>query len=106
VAILEAMSSGLPIVSTSVGDIPKVVSSEGGILVPPQNIENLASAMIELARNPVRRKQMGTNAKHFTPTHPSPLVWIDQYITLYKELLRSDTLKAQEEIEFAREIHQ
>jgi L-malate glycosyltransferase len=108
VAILEAMSAGLPIASTSVGDIPKVVSSNSGILVPPRDIESLADAMIELACNPECRKQMSASAKDYVEKHHSPQIWIDQYISLYQELLshRSDTLKAQEEIHFAGEIHQ
>lgn len=108
VAILEAMSAGLPIVSTSVGDIPRVVSSDSGILVPPRDIKNLAHAMIELARNPERRKQMGANARAYVYRHHSPETWIDQYISLYQELLSrgSGSLKTQESIHFAGEIRQ
>ena len=44
---LEAMSSGLPIVSTGVGAIPEIVNSSG-ILVPPKSPSALAQAIIRV----------------------------------------------------------
>lgn len=43
--LLEAFASGIPIVSTSVGGIPEVVNDDVGILVEPQNTEELESAI-------------------------------------------------------------
>ena len=44
-AILEALSVGLPVVSTTVGGIPEVVDTQCGILVEPGRADALASAM-------------------------------------------------------------
>jgi glycosyltransferase involved in cell wall biosynthesis len=43
--LIEAMASGLPIVSTNVGGIPEIVDEETGVLVPPKNPEKLSEAI-------------------------------------------------------------
>jgi glycosyltransferase involved in cell wall biosynthesis len=44
-AILEALSIGLPVISTTVGGIPEIVDAQCGILVEPGCVDALASAM-------------------------------------------------------------
>ncbi len=60
IAILEAMASGLPVVATRVGGNPEVVS-EGvtGILVPSGDPAALAGALLDLWRDPPKRRAMG-----------------------------------------------
>ncbi|PXX25039.1 glycosyltransferase family 4 protein [Arenibacter sp. ARW7G5Y1] len=63
ISILEAMSYSLPIISTYVGGIPEVVSSENGILISPGNKEELRAAInyfIELNRE--ERYSLGQNS--------------------------------------------
>jgi glycosyltransferase involved in cell wall biosynthesis len=43
--VLEALGSGLPVVASSVGDIPTVVTESSGILVPPNAPSALATAL-------------------------------------------------------------
>jgi glycosyltransferase involved in cell wall biosynthesis len=58
--ILEAMSCGLPIVSTRVGGIPEMVAhGETGILVEPGDPDAFADAIVELLRDDARRRAMG-----------------------------------------------
>lgn len=45
ISILEAMSYGMPIISTPVGGIPEVVDNKNGILVTPGNDEEIFSAI-------------------------------------------------------------
>ena len=61
--VLEAMVSGLPIVSTRVGGIPFEVSPETGILVEPGNHVTLAVALDHLCANPSLRRQMSEAAR-------------------------------------------
>jgi glycosyltransferase involved in cell wall biosynthesis len=58
-AILEAMSVGLPIVSTAVGGIPNAVQQPGLPLLPPGDSEALAAAIRQLAEDPVGRVEIG-----------------------------------------------
>ena len=61
ISILEAMAAHLPVVATAVGGTPEaVVTDETGILVPPNDPEKLANALISLLRNPSLRLKMVT----------------------------------------------
>lgn len=60
ISILEAMSYSLPILSTTVGGIPEVVSSENGFLIAPGSKEELWGAInYFMDLNPEQRKKLG-----------------------------------------------
>jgi glycosyltransferase involved in cell wall biosynthesis len=46
--ILEALASGLPIVATTVGDVPDMVDQASGLLVPPGQARPLAEALLKM----------------------------------------------------------
>ena len=50
VVILEALASGLPVVSTNVGGIKEMIDETKGILVEPRNKEALAEAIIKMIK--------------------------------------------------------
>ena len=58
IVFLEAMASGLPIISTNVAAIPEVVNKKVGILVRPKNVEELTEAILTLIKNEKRRRRM------------------------------------------------
>lgn len=59
-SILEAMASGLPVVATAVGDVPRVVlPGRTGSLVPPRDAAGLADALEELLTDPAKRAAWG-----------------------------------------------
>ena len=49
--IIEAMTSGLPVVSTAVGGIPEMVTERAGVLVPPEEPALLADAIDRVLSN-------------------------------------------------------
>jgi glycosyltransferase involved in cell wall biosynthesis len=62
-ALLEAMSAGLPVVATEVGAVPEVVRREAdGLLVPPASADQLARAMSRLAADEGLRASLGDTA--------------------------------------------
>lgn len=62
--VLEAMAMGRPIVTTDApGCRETTIDGENGYLVPVQNAESLASAMIKLAHDPAMRQRMGTASR-------------------------------------------
>ncbi|MBL7033518.1 MAG: glycosyltransferase family 4 protein [Candidatus Delongbacteria bacterium] len=60
IVLLEAMAMGLPVVATPVGAVPEVLTDgEEGLLVPVGEIDQLASALLQLLKNPELRQSMG-----------------------------------------------
>jgi glycosyltransferase involved in cell wall biosynthesis len=59
IVVLEAMASELPVIGTRVDGIAEQVTPETGILVEADDPEALAAAILELHRNPERRREMG-----------------------------------------------
>ena len=57
--ILEAMATGLPVVSTFLAGVPELVGPENGILTLPGDIPAMADALARLAEDPELRSRMG-----------------------------------------------
>ena len=84
IALLEAMSAGLPCISTKVEGVDEVlVEGEHGLFVPVENPNMLAQAILQLLRTPETRSKMGRAARQ----HVSNLYTVDRMCSQYLELM-------------------
>jgi glycosyltransferase involved in cell wall biosynthesis len=63
VFLIEAAAGAKPAVATAVGGVPDVVTSETGLLVPPEDESALARAIESLAGDPDLRAGLGRRAR-------------------------------------------
>jgi glycosyltransferase involved in cell wall biosynthesis len=65
ISILEAMASGLCIVSTNVGGIPYLLEhGKNGLLVPPNDPEAMAQAVLSILHKPKLAESLSRNARN------------------------------------------
>jgi colanic acid biosynthesis glycosyl transferase WcaI len=66
----RAMASGIPVVATSVGGIPDLITDgENGLLVPAGQPEDLAEALARLIGDPPSRMEMGLKGRQRALQH-------------------------------------
>lgn len=84
---LEAMASGLPLVATHVGGNPEVViNNETGFLVPHQDSNALASALLRYIDNPALVYQHGRDGRIRAESIFSLESMVESYDQLYTDL--------------------
>ncbi len=87
-AILEAMSFGLPIITTKVGAIPSLINeNENGIFVRPGNIAEISNALINLIDNEELRMQISNNNYQKIKESYSIESGMNQIIAHYKSII-------------------
>lgn len=93
-AILEAMASGLPLVATAVGDVPTVVlHGRTGTVVPSENIDMLAAAMVDLLQHPEMRAKYGSAARQLIEDEFSAQRMTANYLRVYNEVLAAGNFR-------------
>jgi glycosyltransferase involved in cell wall biosynthesis len=84
-ALVEAMSFGLPVVVTRVGGVPEVVTDGSeGFLVPPSDPGALATALGALLDDASRRRLMGDAARTRALRDYALATMADRYERLYR----------------------
>jgi glycosyltransferase involved in cell wall biosynthesis len=63
ISIAEAMSCGVPVISTRVGGIPEVVAEGTGLLVPPRDEVSLSEALKTLISDNALRERMSAGGR-------------------------------------------
>ena len=62
-SVLEAMASGVPVVSTNVGGVPFILRDNiTGLTVPPDNPEAMAAAILRILDDPELAGRLGAAA--------------------------------------------
>lgn len=83
---LEALASGIPVITSRVGGIPDIIQDgENGFLVEPENPEHLAVKMDSLLKDAVLRKRMAENAISTVLQYDWNVI-VQKYIDIYEEL--------------------
>ncbi len=86
--LLEAMATQVPIVATRVGGVAEMVThGESALLVAPKDSAALASALLELLRNPDLGRSLTAKAKRLVSNQCTIEARTRQMIDLYCDLL-------------------
>jgi glycosyltransferase involved in cell wall biosynthesis len=87
--VLEAMASGLAVISTDVGDVKRMVCPENAPFVVPLGVE-LAEAARRLASDAELRRSLGVQNRRHCEQHYSLDKMVDTYRSLYADAVRRD----------------
>lgn len=87
--LMEAMSSGLPIVATDVGGNPELVKhNKGGYLVEPDDPSDLAEAVISLIKKKDRREKMGEFNREYIQEYEQESV-LERRAEIFEQISKS-----------------
>jgi glycosyltransferase involved in cell wall biosynthesis len=87
-AVIEAMAAGLPVVATHVGGIAELVQHERtGVLVPSEDPEALAAAVMKLMARPDRANALGRTARQEIERQYSLSSMVARFEELYESEL-------------------
>ncbi|HNO74017.1 glycosyltransferase family 4 protein [Nitrosomonas mobilis] len=97
-SVLEALASNVPVVSTNVGGVPFLVEhGHHALLVPPQDPDAMASAMLVLLENADMTRQFGENGLELVCQYAWPQV-CGKLFAVYQDVLNkhvTDTVTSQ-----------
>jgi glycosyltransferase involved in cell wall biosynthesis len=87
-AVLEALSSGLPVVTTNVGGIPEMIESgRNGLLVKPFNAKELTDRVLYLLEHPAEASEMAFLARKTILERFDWRLIVEKVLRVYDEAL-------------------
>lgn len=85
--LFEYMASGIPFVASDMPEMRKIVGgTRSGVLVDPQNMEEIVESILYLVNNPEKAEEMGKNGRKAFETKYNWDVQNQELLTLYEEL--------------------
>ena len=92
-SILEGLASGVPFISTDVGNcreilLEKTDIGEAGVIIPPTSYTDLALALVQLYHSPEKLEEFSKNGKKIVEKYYSKAAFIQQYREIYDEMGR------------------
>ena len=84
---LEAIAAGVPVVASRVGDLPEILGSERGWLIPAAAPEALANALAEIARDPAEARRRAERARLWFAAEASEEALRQRFLPIVERLM-------------------
>jgi glycosyltransferase involved in cell wall biosynthesis len=89
-AVLEALSTGLPVVTTKVGGIPETITDgKNGFMCEPFNSKEFSDRILYLLEHPVEASEMGRLARKTIEERFDWRIVVKKALAVYDEALRN-----------------
>lgn len=95
--LFEAMAADVPILATTVGGVPDVLSEREALLVAPDDPEAVASGLLQLSTDPASGRSRAALARQRLDANHSVEDWATRHAALYARLSRSTAKPRDEE---------
>jgi glycosyltransferase involved in cell wall biosynthesis len=90
-SILEAFAAGKPVIVSDLGGMTELVeSSDGGLLVPPGDVQALAAAMQWMQKYPDKAAQLGQNARHYVRQEHAADRHYERLMNIYERVMEKN----------------
>jgi glycosyltransferase involved in cell wall biosynthesis len=86
IALLEAMAAGVPVVATTVGGVPDVISPAEALLVPSEDPAAIATAVADTLEDPAAALRRVRAARARLTQQFAVQPWLERYEALYGAL--------------------
>ena len=85
---MQAMFAGCPVIGADSGGIPDVViPGKTGLLVPPDDVEKTAAALLKILQNRPFADQMAKQAEQFVRKHYTIDIMGRRILSLYENMI-------------------
>ena len=89
-SLLEAMSSGLPVIASFISELKNTINNgENGIFFPTENSLILKDEILRIVQDPIIATRLGDNARRYILKKHSYVIWQSRIATLYKNLVKN-----------------
>jgi glycosyltransferase involved in cell wall biosynthesis len=87
IVVLEALASGVPVISTDLGGLPELVRPhETGLLIPPNDAGRLAEAIATVLADPQEGHRMGRRGRALIDSEFGPQKHLERLLAVYAEV--------------------